>query len=244
MIDGDAVVALLDDPAVHELDRPDVEASGGLAGDQHLVLAPDLPGQDDLLLVAARERARRGGGRSGADVELLDQRGRVGADRGQLQVDAGGERRPVVGVEDEVLGDRERADEPVLPAVLGDVGDARAQPCPRRRAGEVAAVQRDRAGRRGPQAHQRLAQLGLPVALDARDAQDLPRPDLEGQPVHGQPLLARRRSGRRRRARPRRAGPAPCSPAAARHGRPSGRPGRPRWRAACAGRRPCPGAAR
>ena len=50
----------------------------------------------------------------------------------------------------------------------------------------------------GPQAHQRLAQLGLPVALDPGDAQDLARPDLERHPVHRRPaaLVADARSGR------------------------------------------------
>ena len=49
------------------------------------------------------------------------------------------------------------------------------------------AVQRDLARGGGPQPHQRLAQLGLPVALHPGHAQDLARPDLEGHPVHPDP---------------------------------------------------------
>ena len=49
---GDAVVALLHDALVHELDRTDVKPSGRLAGHQQLVFAAEFPGQDDLLLVA------------------------------------------------------------------------------------------------------------------------------------------------------------------------------------------------
>ena len=75
-------------------------------------------------------------------------------------------------------------------------------------AADVLAVQPDRAGRR-PQAHQGLAQLGLPVALHAGDAEDLPGPDLEGDPVHRGPAGARRaRSGPARRAGRRRGWPA------------------------------------
>ena len=54
-----ALVALLDEPAVHELDRADVEAARRLRRDQHLRVAVDLAREHDLLLVAARERAGR-----------------------------------------------------------------------------------------------------------------------------------------------------------------------------------------
>ena len=55
-----ALVALLDEPAVDELDRADVEAARRLRGDQHPRVALDLAREDDLLLVAARERRPRG----------------------------------------------------------------------------------------------------------------------------------------------------------------------------------------
>jgi hypothetical protein len=44
---------------VDELDRADVEPARRLRGDQHLRVAVDLAGEDDLLLVAAREAAAR-----------------------------------------------------------------------------------------------------------------------------------------------------------------------------------------
>ena len=176
---GHAVVALLHDAAVHELDRADVEATGRLAGHQHLVLPPEFPGQDDLLLVAAGQRAHRRVRGLGADVELLHPLGRVAGDGAQVEVDARGERRPVVAVQDHVVGHREGADQPVFLPVLGDVGDPRVQPLPGRAVGEVAAVQPDVPGRDRPQPEQRLAQLGLPVALHARQAEDLARADLE-----------------------------------------------------------------
>ena len=68
---GGAVVALGDDPLVDELDRADVEAAGRLGGDEQLQRPGQLPGEDDLLLVAAGQRAdRRARCDGGADVEL------------------------------------------------------------------------------------------------------------------------------------------------------------------------------
>jgi len=91
---------------VHELDGPDVEAAGGLAGDQYLVLATKLPGQDDLLLVAAGQRAPAVAADPVRDVELGDALRRVFLISGRLR-----RRRrrtaSVVHVEDEILGDRE-----------------------------------------------------------------------------------------------------------------------------------------
>ena len=46
-------VALLDDPAVDELDAPDVEPAGRLVEDEEAKVAIELAGHDDLLLVAA-----------------------------------------------------------------------------------------------------------------------------------------------------------------------------------------------
>ena len=66
-----AGVALLDEAAVDELDRADVETARRLRGDQHLRIAVDLAREHHLLLVAAGERAGRRRRPAAADVELL-----------------------------------------------------------------------------------------------------------------------------------------------------------------------------
>ena len=58
--DRPALVSLLDEASVDELDRADVEPARRLGGDQHLRVALDLAREDHLLLVAAGERRRRG----------------------------------------------------------------------------------------------------------------------------------------------------------------------------------------
>ena len=68
-----ALVALLDQAAVHELDRADVEAPRRLGGDQDARVAVDLAREHDLLLVAARQGAAGRLRAAAADVVLLDQ---------------------------------------------------------------------------------------------------------------------------------------------------------------------------
>ena len=70
--DRGPLVALLHDPLVDVLDRADVEAAGGLRGDDELERARELAGDDDLLLVAARQRARVGVDPGRPDVVVLD----------------------------------------------------------------------------------------------------------------------------------------------------------------------------
>ena len=74
--DGAALVALLHEPAVHELDRPDVEAPRRLAGDEHPRVALDLAGDHDLLLVSAGEGRGERRRAAAAHVELLQQAAR------------------------------------------------------------------------------------------------------------------------------------------------------------------------
>src|SRR5579875_197131 len=167
-------IALLDQAAVHELDRADVETAGGLAGKQQPDVPADLASQDDLLLVAAGQRADGGVDRGGAHVELGNAVTRMRPDRGEVEGHARGVRLPVVHVEDEVVGHGELAHQAILLAVLGDVPDAGSQPVPRAGIADVAAAEPDRPGG-GHQAHQRLAQLGLPVALHAGDPEYLAR---------------------------------------------------------------------
>ena len=56
---GRARVALRDRLAVDELDAADVEAARRLVEDEQLQGAVELARDDELLLVAARQRARR-----------------------------------------------------------------------------------------------------------------------------------------------------------------------------------------
>ena len=101
----------------------------GCGHDQQLQRPGQLAGEHDLLLVAAGQRAgARRVDRRGAHVELLDPLAGVARDRGSGRSDRPvRERRLVVQVEDQVLGDGEVADQAVVQPVLGHVADARAR---------------------------------------------------------------------------------------------------------------------
>jgi hypothetical protein len=71
----------------------------------------------------------------------------------------------------------------LLVAVLRDVGDAGVADLGDGATREVVALERDASARRRPQPDDRLRELALTVPLDAGDAEDLARADLEGQPV-------------------------------------------------------------
>ncbi len=122
--DRAALVALLDQPAVDELDRADVEAARRLGGDQDLRVAVDLAREHDLLLVAARERAARAsaGRRRARRTPRSASRARSIRRRGKSQPKREAGALAVV-VEREVLGDRELEHEPAALAVLGDVAE-------------------------------------------------------------------------------------------------------------------------
>ena len=107
-----------------------------------------------------------------------------------------GERRLVEALEHEVAGHRVAGDEPVLLAVLGDVGDA--EPVDRARlvVGDVATVQRDRPALGRAHPAQRLDELALAVALDAGDADDLAGAHLQVE-AGDRPVVRGRRRPRR-----------------------------------------------
>ena len=164
---------------MHELDRADVEAARRLRGDQHLRVACDLAGDDDLLLVAAGERggARLGG--AAAHVELVQQLARRRDDARRMEEAVRRERLLRVVVQHEVLGERELEYEPAPVPVLRDVTQPVLEERVRARAGQVLAGDGDRARARLAQAGDRVDQLGLPVAVDAGDRDDLAGADAE-----------------------------------------------------------------
>ena len=70
---------------MNELDRADVDTACRLRGEEHAEIAAHLAGDDDLLLVAAREGARRQRCVSGANVECRDLAARVARDPVDVQ---------------------------------------------------------------------------------------------------------------------------------------------------------------
>ena len=77
--DGGTGIALLDDPLVDVLDRADVETARRLRRDDQLDRPRELARDDDLLLVAARQRARQRVDRRRPDVEVAGRRLRASA---------------------------------------------------------------------------------------------------------------------------------------------------------------------
>ena len=139
--DGDAGVARRDDLLVHELDRADVEPTGGLRCHEQLEFAAEFAGEHDLLLVTAGEAADVRADALRADVERLDLLlGELG-EVVEPQARVPHERLAARPVEHEVLGDRELGDEAVLLAVLRDEADAGVEHTPDRAPAQRLAVE-------------------------------------------------------------------------------------------------------
>ena len=115
---GGAGVALGHDPAVDELDRTHVHATGGLGGHEQTERAPELAGDDHLLLVAPGQRGHCRVNRAGADVVLGHLCAGVIRDRSETQGRTPGELPVPVPVEHEVLGHGEGPHETVRGPVL------------------------------------------------------------------------------------------------------------------------------
>ena len=172
--------------------RADVHAARRLRHQQQLGLQLELAADDQLLLVAAGERARRqvpGSADARRSARMISAaRRRIAARSSHDAARAGRDRRPVVHAQNRVLGQIEFEQQAAPVAVLGNVRDARARGARARRAARrcrspsSATVAGDRAPVHQP--GERLDQLGLAVAFDAGDADDLAGAHLEGDAVH------------------------------------------------------------
>src|SRR6267143_4773576 len=146
-----------------------------------------LAPQHDLLLVAAGEVRDDRAGIRRPDV-VLDGEASAGLeDRSRIEDSVGRVGRAVLLPEDEVVGDREREDEPLEPAVLRDVRDA-ARACTFGIvSGDVHAADADRAAGHLAEAKDALGELALTVTANPGDPEDLARTDLEVHAAQGRP---------------------------------------------------------
>ena len=177
-------VALGDELLVDVFDRADVESARRLHGDEQLRVLIDFAGHDGLLLVAAGHAPRDGDGAlAGADVILLDEPCRIGADIGAPE-EAGLVRkfRLEIPLEHQIVLERIVQHESVLVPVFGDVAEAHGAALADGHVRDVAAQELDLAGRDGFESRQAVDEFGLAVALDAREADDLAAMHLSDTP--------------------------------------------------------------
>src|SRR6185437_1921829 len=182
--DRAALVALGHEATVEILDRSDVEASRRLRGNQDLRVAGDLPGCDDLLLVASRQPARTRERSAAAHVELPDQPPGAGDEAVREQPPPPRVRRLCVVMERNVLRDAELEHETAALAVLRNVTDAGVEHVARVRMGDLLAADGDAAADDFLQPRDRVDQLRLAVAVNACDPDDLSGPHLERDAPH------------------------------------------------------------
>ena len=130
--DGAALVPLLDEAAVDELDRADVEAAGRLRRDEDARVARDLARDDHLLLVAARERRGRRLGPPPRTSNSFSSASRARDQPPREEPAVLRVRLLAVVVQRDVLRQAEVEDEAAQLAVLGDVPDARVEALARR----------------------------------------------------------------------------------------------------------------
>src|SRR5207247_9680313 len=123
---------------------------------------------------APRQAARARQRTAAAHVELLDQPPRELDEPAREEPAETRDRSARVVVEAAVLRDRELEDEAAALAVLRDVPEARVEHLARAGVRDVAAGDRDPPPARLAQPRERVDQLALPVAVDARDTDHLP----------------------------------------------------------------------
>ena len=138
---------IVDDAAVDEFDRPDVEAARRLRDEEQLEVVRELAGDDHLLLVAARQvRDRRVDARACGCRSAATSSCACASIARSCRTRRRANGAPVVGVQHEVVGDRERGRR--RRACCGPRARARRRArCTWRglRAGDVDAVDLDRA---------------------------------------------------------------------------------------------------
>src|SRR3990170_712194 len=172
----DPPLRLLADARPHRTGRPHVEPVRRLAVDHRLRLEGELAREQHLLDVAAGERGDPRSGAGRPDVEARDEvlRGRV--DGPLLDDAAPPEGRLADALQDDVERDREAPDRALAQTVVRHVAEAEPLAPGDAEGGDRPAPEADLAGGERPLAGDRLGQLPLAVAVDARDAQDLTGP--------------------------------------------------------------------
>ena len=157
------------------LDRADVEAAGGLGGNDKLGLALKFTSHDHLLLVAAgqvtsvKENAWR------TDIEIDTKLGRRPVDHFPVHGGASGVGRIVIVVQNHILGNREIGDHATSMSVLGDMRHAHGVACAHRGVGDLLAQEKDLAMCGAAQPGDCFDKGGLTISLNACDANDLAR---------------------------------------------------------------------
>ena len=98
--------------------------------------------------------------------------------------DAMGERRNIIGVQHEVVGDTVAEYQTVFLAIFRDVGAAGLADAARRGPRVILAVNQHAPGAHRAQARDRLDQLGLPIALHSGEAQHFTGAHVKRQRIH------------------------------------------------------------
>ena len=183
--DGAAGVALLHDLTVDEVGGADVHAARGLRDHHRFRAEGELAGDDHLLHVAAGEGADLRSDARAADIELLRQLSRVPAGRTPAHVDAEeGEGPAPMLADQQVLRDVPLRRDAGRKPVLRHMGQAHLPDLSRRLAPGRFSEDQDLPAADRPHPGDGFRQLALPVALDARDADDLAAAHVEAHAPH------------------------------------------------------------
>ncbi len=154
--------------------RPRVHSPGRLADDQYARRLEDLTTDDEFLQVAAREAACPGSRPARPDIEPADHLAGEGARAAFVDEAVAHQPQPAIRAEESIFGERHLGDGAMAVALLGHEGGAVEAARCRAEMPDRHAVEQDRIGPGARRlAAQHRHQLGLTIAGDAADAEDL-----------------------------------------------------------------------
>ena len=167
--------------------RADVQPARRLNGDEELRLLVELSGDDGFLLVAAGHASRnRDRALTGTHVVLLDEPVGISADSGALQEAAlAGELRLKVALKDHVVFKRVVEHKAVLVPVLRNVAHAQKRALADGKMRDIVAAELDVSGLHRLKSGDAVDELGLAVAVNTGDADDLARVHVERHTLDG-----------------------------------------------------------
>ena len=162
-------------------------ARGWAGRGEEAQVAVEFASHYQLLLIATGQRAGGHVGRRRPDVVLLDGLERPLAGRPLVPDQSARVRLGEVVGQDQVVGQREGQHEPEAVSVGGHERQAQLVDFAGAHRRHVVAFEQDLPAARAAQADDRLDQLVLAVASDARDTEDLARADVEARQDNSRP---------------------------------------------------------